>query len=363
MIMANNLSFQVLFIISLAFGTSLRAYNAPISTTKYAPHANLCSVPAPDSFRVKNGGSTFVTLVWSAAWVGADHTLKVYKKNENTSSWNLINTFYSVPGISFTVTGLLYGAEHRFMIATNCASGDPSELTSSIDFINLILDLMVAGRNPVNPMPVTGVCPTINYQNFNWVGFMIRNVNNFSPQSTLYEFVADYDDNDNLYPVIKRVQEHGPIMALGKPIGWPIFIYPKKPTPQVVSIEGSTTFLVRQYLSEDNHIIVGNVTVNLIEGPFNTIMFCPNSNWNQGYELIPLTAQMANGFSPIESIMIGKKDLHVDLGIKVQSPFKDFVQVFLPSTLTKEEPLLIRITSLEGQMMFQQEVNPLSEVI
>ncbi len=361
--MAKNLFFPTLFILSVAFATSLKASNAPISTRKDVLHSDYCNAPTPDSFRVESGGSTFATLAWSSAWVGADHTLKVYKKDENTNAWDLINTFYNVSGTSFSVTGLQYRAHHRFVIATNCPSGETSELTSSIDHINLILDLMVAGRNPVNPVPVQGVCPAINYQNFNWVGFVIRVSNNFTPTSTLYEFKAEYDNSGNLYPVIKRVQELGPIMGLGNPLPFNDYVYPKNPQPLIVEIEGSTTFLVRHYIGESNYIPVGEVTVSLFEGFPNTIMFCPNPNWNLAYELRPLTAQMANGLSPMGGNLLRKTDLEIDLEVKVQNPFQDFIQIFLPFTLTAEEPILIKIMSLEGQMLFQQEVNTLSETI
>jgi len=360
--MAKKFFFTVLFLISLASTTWLVASDSSFSSAKHGPKLEICNAAAPDSFRVESGGSTFVTLAWSPAWVGAEHTLKVYKKNEDTSAWDLINTFYDVPGASVTVSSLQYAAEHRFIIATNCISGEPSELTSSIDHINLILDLMVAGRNPVNPVPVQGMCSMINYQNYNWVGFVIKVSNSFTPTSTLYEFKAEYDNNGNLYPVIKRVQEYGPIMALGKPQGWPAFAYPKKTAPQVVRIDGSTTFLVRHYYTETDFIPVGEVTVNLVEGFPNTIIFCPNPNWNLAYEFRPLTAQLANGFSAGGNLL-GKTDFRIDLEVKVQSPFTDFIQIFLPLGLSMEEPMVINIMSLDGQILFQQKVNSLSEMI
>jgi len=360
--MAKNLLPWLLFYTFFPICTSLFASEEPSGKSNNSPLQILCDAPAPDSFRVTNGGSSFVTLSWSPAWAGANHTLKVLRKNEIFNTWDLVNTFPNVSGSSFTVTELQYKAEHRFIIATKCTSGEASDLTSSIDHINLILDLTLAGRTPLGPTPVSGACPTIKYKSYPWVGFKIATSNNFSPPSTFYEFVASYDGSGNLYPVIKRVEEFGPIMGLGNPSWSPGFVFPKNPFPKVVPIEGSTTFLVRHYISASNFIPVGNVTVDLIEGAPNTIRFCPN-NWNQGYELIPLTAQFANGFSPTGDNLFVKKDLEFENKVKAQSPFNDFLQIFLTPALTREESILFSLVSLDGQTVFQQKVEALSETL
>ena len=96
----------------------------------------------------------------------------------------------------------------------------------------------------------------------------------------------------------------------------------------------------------------------------NSISFCPDlTNWNQGYELIPLTAQFVNGFSPTGDNLFVKTDLEFENKVKAQSPFNDFLQIFLSPALTREESILFSLVSLDGQTVFQKKVEALSETL
>jgi len=60
---------------------------------------------------------------------------------------------------------------------------------------------------------------------------------------------------------------------------------------------------------------------------------------------------------------VAKSDLGLKLEVKVQSPFKDFLQIFLPPEISREESILFSMISLDGQTVFQQKVEALSETL
>lgn len=358
--MAKSLLAQILFVSVVALGPSFKGRCNPISTSTTPPSADICEAPAPDSFRVENAGPNFVTLAWLPAWSGAEHTLKVYKHNEDLNAWDLLDTINNVLGPFFTVNSLEYGSKYRFVIATNCTSGETSALSSSVDHINLILDLTVAGLSPIDAIPVPGLCPSINYQGYNWVGFVIKKFSEFRPKFTYYEFREGVDPDGLIYPVIMRVQDQGPVMALGKHNGWGSYIFPTSPNQPLVRIVGGNTFLVRHYLNAVEYVTVGNVAVQLSESP-KLVSFCPEPGWNSDYQLIPLIVQLTN--APAPNTEYRAVDDNLKLAAKAQSPFDDFIQIFLPSKSSNDEQIIIEITSLEGISILRQKHENYPETI
>ncbi len=363
--MAKNLLF-LLLICSLYLG--IASFSAAPERTSFegtSTNVESCDAPAPDSFRVTNAGTNFVNLMWQPAWPSATQTLAILKKNTNSNSWESVDTIYNLAGASYTFSNAEYGSTYRFVIATNCTNGGISERTSTIDHVELILDLTIAGRTPVNPVIVPGLCPTIFYQAYNWVGFKIQTIPaGFIPISTLYEFTTSIDNNGNLYPVIKRVNPSGPIYAVGAPLGGTV-TYPKSPSPLVITIYGPTSFMVRHYLSETNFIPVGNVHVNLVEsGNGNTVQICiDDPNWNQGYTLLPLIASMANGIAPPNGSDISNDRFSFSKNFKAQNPFNEMLNIFVSQDFTSEGNASIRLITLSGQTVFEQHLEISNELI
>jgi len=322
-----------------------------------------CDAPAPDSFHVESAGTNYINLAWKQVWLGATYTLVVLKENPATNSWEYISTFYNIPGSSYTFANAEYGSKYRFKIATNCASGEPSSRISIIDHIEIILDLTISGRNPISPTVVPGLCPAIKYQEFKWVGFKIQLGDNLIPTSTLYEFTPG-KENGFLYPIIKRVNQDGPIFAVG-PTPFAGITFPTNPIPLVVRIFGSSSFLVRHYLSPTSWVIVGYVKVTIVgSSAGNTVQICiDDPNWNQAYKLIPLTAQMANGFAPPNGSDKSNSHDAFHNEFKAQNPFNDMLNIFIPNCSSSEEHAFIRLIALNGQPILEHHFDTLNEVI
>ncbi len=106
-----------------------------------------CDAPAPDSFRVTSHGPNFIDLSWIQAWDGASHTLSVFTKN-TIGEWIPFGTFNNITGTSYTVNNIAFDADCKFLLATNCNSGEPS-FHKVILYEKIILDVVIAGRTPI----------------------------------------------------------------------------------------------------------------------------------------------------------------------------------------------------------------------
>ncbi|MFN0216715.1 MAG: fibronectin type III domain-containing protein, partial [Saprospiraceae bacterium] len=167
--MAKNILLTLFFCGTSLVFTPVFASNEPLLL---GFNQEVCTAPAPDSFRITGIGGDFIALAWNPVWVGAIHTLEVLE-NDGTGGWIPLDTFPDLPGGSFTVEGLNAGTEYRFILATNCASGETSEIKTIIDGITLIVDLVINGRNPVSPVPIDCAALPLNK---NWVGFKVEYV-------------------------------------------------------------------------------------------------------------------------------------------------------------------------------------------
>lgn len=206
--MAKNLLLALLLCTIPCSFTCLFAINEGNPNENKALKAEECNAPAPDSFRITSIGGSFISLAWKPAWVGASHVLSVSKR-EPSGEWTALYFISDVPDSSYTVNNLEGGKEYRFRIATKCPSGDPSELTSIIDGIALIVDLTLLGRIPINPTDAD--CQGIDYHSHNWVGFRISG----KGESNLFE-VKINEASDSPTGYIKRVATDNPIVAVNE---------------------------------------------------------------------------------------------------------------------------------------------------
>jgi len=106
--MAKNLTQLVLFVALMVGFMPLHASIEPSFVNGNARISEQCDAPAPDSFRMTNAGIHFVSLAWQPVWTGAIHTIKVFKKEESSTTWTYLETFPDVPDYTFTVSNLQY---------------------------------------------------------------------------------------------------------------------------------------------------------------------------------------------------------------------------------------------------------------
>jgi hypothetical protein len=186
LIMAKKILFTLLFLSIFLQPASVFATKEPMPSVPQVLKGGECAAPPPTNFRITSIGGNFIALAWIPVWLDATHTLEVFK-NDGLGSWIHLNTLHNVQDSSRTVDNLESGTEYRFVIATNCGSGEPSELKGIIDGITLIVDLVIDGRRPAIPASVD--CENIPL-NFDWVGFKIQYMLEGQRIENFFEFVV-----------------------------------------------------------------------------------------------------------------------------------------------------------------------------
>ena len=186
--MAKFFLFSALFLLFFGFNTPLWAKNGgpltPIS--ELSP----CYAPAPDSFRITEMSSNSIRVDWQAVASGLSYSLEILRKN-SAGGWDLLHA------ISYITDNFYYfegndpgGTSYRFKLRTNCSVGNPSEYFVGLDGITTILELILGGRTPINPLPI--FCTNIPLNIYNWVGFK---VSKHVPGEGIVSSLFEYDEN------------------------------------------------------------------------------------------------------------------------------------------------------------------------
>lgn len=347
--MATKIFFPLLFISFLVGFTQIRAADNLYPIHLHSTFADVCNVPAPDSFRVTGTTGPVISLTWHPVSFGTLHTLTVLEKH-TSGNWNLLYSYYNVPGEDFDVSSMQYGREYRFVIATNCNNGETSDLTRSIDFINLILDLTLAGRTPLNPEPLEG-CPSINYQTNNWVGFSIQAPRPGGNLITKYFEFAEGSFQGEPIPAIKR-DDNFWLVASNLAGEFPI-----QPFPLHVLIQGSYSFEIFHRKGFPIPYHIGTLKVVDFQPANKTVKICKDQfNWDQNYLFTMLTATSTAMFS--QSINDGRNE---EPGIKpfaskkrpiVQTPFTDLLTISFPEQSFEQGEAFIQLLNTAGQVLF-----------
>ena len=354
--MANKLLFSLLFYTLPFTLTSVFAFNEFKHAENLTFQDDGCMAPPPDSFRIKNAGANFISLTWVPAWVGADHKLSIFKFN-STGGWDSLYSISSGPATYYKFSNLDYNTKYRFKIATKCTGTvEPSELKSIIDGITLILDLVLDGRAPVNPVPLEG-CPTINYLNHEWVGFKVERTIGSTSVVNFFEFGVDEGINPHR-PVIKRVIYGPNIVAsnLGDS-------YPKNPSPVKISINGVNTFKLIHIQGLHQKTDIGYVDVNFNE-PNHSVELCkkPGEFWNENYIFTFLTAKSAIGLITQKSIERLNKPEEFG-GISVINPFRNILRIAISQTHLDDSKAIVRLINIHGKIALEQQYDAISEEI
>ena len=351
--MARNLLFTLLFTLFFLAPVSVFGFSGDSSLRFLLIKGEVCEAPAPDSFRITSIGGNFISLAWTPAWQGATHVLTVSEKNAS-GGWNTLFVFPNVEGSTYTVDSLKGGKEYRFIIATKCSSGDPSELSASVDGIALIVELTLIGRTPKNPTPVS--CHGIEVNKHNWVGFRVAG----EGESNLFELQVN-GVNSIPFGYIRRVINENKIVAAD------IFgFFPSNSNPTIDDV--LLPFRILR-LGGISPIRIGLVTIEVIQSDPLIIDVCidnsnPNEPWKSEYTFTALTAEQTivkpSGGNN-ESLGYG---VEPTIGtFKVQNPIIDNLHLFIPEEIEMSGNASIRLFNSDGQIVFENELEYLSSHI
>ncbi len=308
-----------------------------------------CTAPPPDSFRVTERSSNFISLAWEPTWQGATYQLIVSKKN-TAGEWESLLAPPIIQDTFYRVDNLESGKEYRFMLATRCSNYDPSIFHAYQEDGTLILELVLGGRIPINPQIVED-CQNIPL-NHNWVGFRI----DYQEGGTTISNFFEYNQNNpvtsgNGIPQIMRGYYDNPPIYAAEP-GFEIH-----PTHGNPIIPSTIPFKITRKLAISPFPeVAGSVTVSKKNFP-PRVRLCvvPFSNWKPAYTFTPLIAESAmqpfGGQHGTDRDGIGNT---VDVKPIVHSPFSDNLNIIFPTRSAEIGPKVIRLISMKGQQVFEQ---------
>jgi len=351
--MARNLLFTLLFNLFFLAPASVFGFHGDGSLGLLPIKEEVCEAPAPDSFRITSIGGNFISLAWTPAWQGATHVLTVSEKNAS-GGWNTQYIVPNVEGSTYTVDSLKGGKEYRFRIATKCSSGDPSELSASVDGIALIVELTLLGRTPKNPTPVS--CHGIEVNKHNWVGFRVAG----EGESNLFELQVNGIDSIP-FSYIRRVITENKIVAADSQGEFPTIIIP------VIDLVPLPIKILRlgNIIPEE----IGLVNIEVIQSDPLKINLCvdnsdPNKPWNSEYTFTALTAKQtivipSGGINGSQGYGVGP-----NIGtFRVQNPIIDNLHLFIPEEFEMCRNASIRLFNSDGQLVFENNLEYLSSHI
>lgn len=345
--MANKHLFTLLFCAFPLVSAYIFASNTPVRLHEMELSLDACTAPPPDSFRITGAGPSHISLGWIPKWVGADHHLSIFRENLS-GGWDFL---YSIPGglvDSYTFSNLEFNTKYRFKIATKCSGGlgEPSELVSIVDGITLILDLVLDGRTPINPDQLTG-CPTINYQDHNWVGFKIERVGGTTSTANYFEFGVGALN----IPQIKRDLTDSKIVA-----GNVDYDFPTLPSPLKITIENEPKFRVFQIKGPFSFTQIGFLDLKFDEVN-HTVQICkvPTEIWNNNYSFTLLTAETAVGFDTPQNLNRSNSFSNNLERTIVQNPFTESLNIFFPDVNTEVSTVKVKLMTTSGHTVLEQQ--------
>lgn len=282
--------------------------------------ASSCTLPPVQNLHVTSRGHGFVSLAWTPNFLEDEYTLTYFKKNENLE-WVPVDTIFDVSNQTYTIWGIDQSTDLLIHLATNCSPMVPSTTPAVLELPKIILDLVVGGRIPVNPVPVSD-CSNINLEQ-HWLGFKVSK-NNTSIFS-LFEVVLV----DEVFK-IKRVQNSNTIVAVDGTNSFPII------PSDLYKISGSR-HRVRD-LSVNDPILstVGYVEYNILYNLYGIPIgagWCIDSDsdpsWKSEYTFTAMKADQTVIIPPGGS---GTGGGSVNGGtltdVQVENPFTDGIKIF-----------------------------------
>jgi len=362
--MVKNILFSLLICNIYLVSVSSLAGSETALLEKSTLNSPNCDAPAPDSFRITTFGDDFVTLTWKPAWPGATHTLVVVRKIDGTGAWMPVDTIYNVPEASYVVSNKEYDLSRSgFMISTNCAygiSGDPTAVVElELPPIGLILELTIAGRNPIKPEDIEP-CTPITIATHNWFGFSVSDGLNIVANT--FEVGVHNSADGHKYPVVKRVNEP-PLVA-----GNQDFLYPQASQNSSIFFLGDPPAIFRVFLANSNGTFTPIGYVRIIisgTGQDQSITICrlTSQPWNNIFGFKVLSSSVADESHP----QVNENRFVIpptsSENIKVQTPIIDNLNVFLPESYSEKKQITFSLWDATGHQVLEKHFENTSEKI
>ncbi len=320
-----------------------------LATNKLENHlVEQCDLPAPDSFRITEVGGDFINLAWKPIFPGAVHQL-IVMESDGAGGYVTILVENQVTGDTYTADNLLPGTGYRFVMATKCTSGDPSEVKTIFDGITLIVDLVISGRKPVNPNPVSN-CDFIP-TSFNWAGFNIKSPNGDFQVDNFFELkrqVLGTSNNFEIRTHVARYSLDGDLFAVNDDGLWPKCYQP------IIPLQDNR-FRVDKQLSNGAIERIGYV--DIFYKPITASYYVcpdyldPDLPWNLNYEFMPIIAHKVAPPEDCASPRPSRETFSDCLTFKFDNPFNINLKVWQesPDLLTSG---IISLYSITGELIF-----------
>jgi len=304
-----------------------------------------CDAPAPNNFHVASMTGDMVNLAWSPAWPDAKHTLVILSE-DSLGGWVNHLIYWSVPGSSYSVSGLPSGS-YKARISTECdSSAERSIYTAEVEF--KIIELTTNGRVPVNPVPADG-CEGIAMSH-NWVGFKVSKIGGGG--SNFFEITSGGQVKRAYNPV-----EPHQIVAADNDWNWP--------TNPLFPVKVSGKFLVMDLvdLNPYNYVEIGEVSFARIG--INAVNICVDESviqWKSEYAYQLFTASITGPNSPGGGVPGGGTGGHGfgkeptgDL-FRVANPFSDRLSIFVSPQRPPANSISIKLYDLSGNMLLARSL-------
>jgi len=308
-----------------------------------------CDAPAPNNFHVASMTGDMVNLAWSPVWPDAKHTLEILSE-DSLGGWVNHLIYWSVPGSSYSVSGLPSGS-YKARISTECgSSAERSIYTAEVEF--KIIELTTNGRVPVNPVPADG-CEGI-VMSHNWVGFKVSKTD--GGVSNFFEITSDGKVKRAYKPAVPYQ-----IVAVDLNDAWPI----DPLQPKIVF--GKFRIMDLADFNPENYITVGEIIFSQIYENF--VRICVEESviiWKEEYSYQLFTASITGPNPPGGGTPGGGsggstsgqgfgKEPTGDL-FRVANPFSDRLSIFVSPQLSPASSISIKLYDLSGNMLMARSL-------
>ncbi|MEZ4926612.1 MAG: hypothetical protein R3A50_10065 [Saprospiraceae bacterium] len=341
--------FVILFCVFQCTFLSVSASNESSEFHENETNPANCELPPPDSFHIISRSSELIELAWNPISVDAIHTLKAYTRPDSSSAWELFGEYYDLPGSTFSLSGPGLGQNCRLLLYTNCGFGEPSIYPAVLELDKIIIDLVVGGRIPINPVPVS--CTRVNLDNHDWVGFkVIENIpGSLFPEGFLFEIIKTGKDHLE----INRILPNNVIVAADQD-----HIYPSDPSDLIRIYDDA--FRVVKLLPTGGFFDVGRIEVKFYQ-PGNKIDICIKNEvpkWNSNFTYTTLVAEETEE-SPnpksTYSLFYSQNIQEKTNIIRSNSPFSSNLIIFASEDFKEGSDVDIIIRNLNGQIVLKNE--------
>lgn len=311
-----------------------------------------CNIPAPSDFRITSMSTDEISLAWNPEWEGAKHTLTVFVK-DSFDTWNPVKTYFNVLGSSYTIANLEPASDYKFSISTNCVSGQISEKKAEILTRRLIMDLLLYGRVPEEPVEIG--CANVDYTNYNWIGFKVEPLLNSATEEfpSFFEIVVEKGNMPTSLAVRRVFYDH-PIVAANSDNIWPVY--------EDSMVESNTKFWLEMQPGPPVGSIIASILPMIHYSPLSVDLCAEKLQKN--YKITFLSAESANlpAFAnlPNERHIPSYED---DSDIEVQNPFSETLKIFFPFPYQKDQNFSVSMVDLSGHIILKQNFHGSNEKI